>query len=223
MILLENIDKRYGKKEVFKSFSTKFEDDKITVLMGENGAGKSTLLNMITTVEHPDKGHILYDGKKMKRHEIRRIIGFIPQEIALFTHMSVMENIHFFKSLHKNPISDARIQSLMDQLYLTDIHQPIEKLSGGTKRKANILIGLLGDPKIIVLDEPTEGIDIKARFEIHQLLNKLKQDRLLILTTHHLDEVINLADYIKVIGQDPFYQDILTQEGLAFEVLKNKN
>ncbi|MDW3994897.1 ATP-binding cassette domain-containing protein, partial [Staphylococcus saprophyticus] len=108
------------------------------------------------------------------------------------------------------------------QLNLNERTMTISNLSGGTKRKVNVLIGLLSNPQILILDEPTVGIDLKSRFDIHNLLNTLKRERLIILTTHHLDEVEALADQIKVIGNDPFYREILEDKHWAFEVYNNK-
>lgn len=136
--------------------------------------------------------------------------------------MTVNENIRCFKALCKAPLSNVLIDEYARQLNLKERTMTISNLSGGTKRKVNVLIGLLSNPQILILDEPTVGIDLKSRFDIHNLLNTMKRERLIILTTHHLDEVEALADQIKVIGNDPFYREILEDKHWAFEVYNNK-
>ena len=194
MIDIQNVSKSYKKKHIFDSLDMQFQPHKITILLGENGAGKSTFL---------------------------KIVGYVPQDIALFEHMTVMENIEFFKSLCENPISDETLHSYLSQLNFTDTKVKVSNLSGGNKRKVNIMIGLLSRPKILILDEPTEGIDLESRYDIHNLLQQMTDQCLIIMTTHHLDEVEALADDIKVIGQNPFYPDILENKGWSFKKYAN--
>lgn len=217
MIEIHNLTKRYGKKQIFNGLNSTFNDQAVTILLGENGAGKSTLLRMIAKLETPDAGEIKYFGKLLQSKNLKEKLGYIPQEIALFEHMSVRENINFFKGLYKKPINDELIESYKQALNLVEDRAKIQSLSGGTKRKVNMLVGLLGHPEIIILDEPTVGIDLKSRYDIHRLINQLKQDKLIILTTHHLDEVEAIGDEIKLIGKDPFYKDVLIDKGWIFE------
>lgn len=217
MIEIKNLNKNYKDKQIFQNFNTTFKDKTLTILLGENGAGKSTLLRIITALEKPNNGTVHYFGKSLSKREIKDQIGYIPQEIALFEHMTVNENIEFFRALYKKPISQEHISTYCEKLNLFERKAKVSSLSGGTKRKVNLLIGLLGNPSILILDEPTVGIDLKSRYDIHHLLNSLKTSRLIILTTHHLDEVENLADEIKLIGKDPFYRNILEEKEWAFE------
>lgn len=217
MIKIEKLNKRYKNKVIFDEFNMTFKDRTLTVLLGENGAGKSTLLKIITSLERQDSGHIKYFDKSLNKKEIKKLIGYIPQEIGLFTHLTVNENINFFKALTKNAISNDEINDYCKQLNLLDRDEKVSSLSGGTKRKVNLLIGLLSNPKVLILDEPTVGIDLKSRYDIHHLLNSIKTSKLIILTTHHMDEVERLADEIKLIGKDPFYRDILLERNWEFE------
>ncbi|HLR18869.1 MAG TPA: ABC transporter ATP-binding protein [Staphylococcus sp.] len=223
MIELQNIKKQYRSKSIFKSLSMTFEDNQLTVLLGENGAGKSTLLRMISGLEAPDYGKITYFGNEVGKKQLQDMIGYVPQDIALFEHMTVNENINCFKALCKRPIAEEKIDQYATQLNLKDRTATVSKLSGGTKRKVNVLIGLLSNPQILILDEPTVGIDLKSRYDIHSLLNKMKTQCLIILTTHHLDEVEALADQIKVIGTDPFYRQVLTDKKWHFETYTQQN
>lgn len=222
MIELKNLSKHYRKKCIFESLDMTFENLQLTVLLGENGAGKSTLLRMIAGLEQLTKGEIRYFGEQLSKKQRQDKIGYVPQDIALFEHMTVNENIRCFKALCKAPLSNVLIDEYARQLNLNERTMTISNLSGGTKRKVNVLIGLLSNPQILILDEPTVGIDLKSRFDIHNLLNKMKRERLIILTTHHLDEVEALADQIKVIGNDPFYRELLEDKHWPFEVYNNK-
>ncbi|RIO40508.1 ABC transporter ATP-binding protein [Staphylococcus saprophyticus] len=222
MIELKNLSKHYRKKCIFESLDMTFENLQLTVLLGENGAGKSTLLRMIAGLEQLTKGEIRYFGEQLSKKQRQDKIGYVPQDIALFEHMTVNENIRCFKALCKTPLSNVLIDEYARQLNLNERTMTISNLSGGTKRKVNVLIGLLSNPQILILDEPTVGIDLKSRFDIYNLLNTMKRERLIILTTHHLDEAEALADQIKVIGNDPFYREILEDKHWAFEVYNNK-
>lgn len=222
MIEVKNLSKHYRKKCIFESLDMTFENLQLTVLLGENGAGKSTLLRMIAGLEQLTKGEIRYFGEQLSKKQRQDKIGYVPQDIALFEHMTVNENIRCFKALCKAPLSNVLIDEYARQLNLNERTMTISNLSGGTKRKVNVLIGLLSNPQILILDEPTVGIDLKSRFDIHNLLNTMKRERLIILTTHHLDEVEALADQIKVIGNDPFYRELLEDKHWAFEVYNNK-
>ena len=221
MIDIQNVSKSYKKKHIFDSLDMQFQPHKITILLGENGAGKSTLLRLIAGIENADEGRIQYFNQYISRRRIRHIVGYVPQDITLFEHMTVMENIEFFKSLCENPISDETLHSYLSQLNFTDTKVKVSNLSGGNKRKVNIMIGLLSRPKILILDEPTEGIDLESRYDIHNLLQQMTDQCLIIMTTHHLDEVEALADDIKVIGQNPFYHDILENKGWSFKKYAN--
>lgn len=217
MITLKGVQKKYRNKTIFQSLNMTFEDKQLTVLLGENGAGKSTLLNIISGLEQSDQGEITYFGQKLSKKQLQENIGYVPQAIALFEHMTVNENINCFKALCKRSISDDLIMKYIKQLNLKDLHVTVSNLSGGTQRKVNVLIGLLSQPQILILDEPTVGIDLKSRYDIHRLLNQMKHECLIILTTHHLDEVEALADCIKVIGSDHFYKDVLQDKQWRYE------
>jgi len=197
------------------------QDNQITILLGENGAGKSTLLRLIAGIEKVDSGSIQYFNQTLTKRHIRDMVGYVPQDIALFEHMTVNENINFFKSLCNNPVSEETIQDYLSQLNFKETKVKVSNLSGGNKRKINILIGLLSNPHILILDEPTVGIDLESRYDIHRLLEQLKSHCLIIMTTHHLDEVEVLADEIKLIGQNPFYQEMLEDKHWHYEKYNN--
>lgn len=217
MITVENVYKRYKQKIIFEGLNTEFKRNALTILLGENGAGKSTLLRIIAGLESADKGVVKYNDMPLDLKQIHKVLGYIPQDIALFEHMSVDDNVKLFRSLYQQSIDDETMLKYKALLNLNESKAVVSSLSGGTKRKVNLLIGLLGKPEIIILDEPTVGIDMKSRYDIHRLLNELKQHTLIIMTTHHMDEVQAIADNIKLIGRDPFYKEVLESSGLQFE------
>lgn len=221
MININDVSKSYRNKHIFDKLNMQIQDNQITILLGENGAGKSTLLRLIAGIEKVDAGSIQYFNQTLTKRHIRDMVGYVPQDIALFEHMTVNKNINFFKSLCNNPVSEETIQDYLSQLNFKETKVKVSNLSGGNKRKINILIGLLSNPHILILDEPTVGIDLESRYDIHRLLEQLKSHCLIIMTTHHLDEVEVLADEIKLIGQNPFYQEMLEDKHWHYEKYNN--
>ncbi|ATH61619.1 multidrug ABC transporter ATP-binding protein [Staphylococcus pasteuri] len=221
MININDVSKSYRNKHIFDKLNMQIQDNQINILLGENGAGKSTLLRLIAGIEKVDSGSIQYFNQTLTKRHIRDMVGYVPQDIALFEHMTVNENINFFKSLCNNPVSEETIQDYLSQLNFKETKVKVSNLSGGNKRKINILIGLLSNPHILILDEPTVGINLESRYDIHRLLEQLKSHCLIIMTTHHLDEVEVLADEIKLIGQNPFYQEMLEDKHWHYEKYNN--
>lgn len=220
MIELKNMTKKFKSRYLFQQLNMIIQSNKVSILLGENGAGKTTLLHIIAGLEKATSGEILENNQAISTKELQRRIGYIPQEIALWEHLTVQQNIDFFSRLKKGAISNELIKEYCDLMHLVDLKRPVEKLSGGTKRKANILIGLLHQPQLLILDEPTVGIDLKSRYEIHRLIAHLKNECTILMTTHHIDEVRAVADEIFILGQDDFYKEVLYQEGLVFKELK---
>lgn len=219
MIELKNMTKKFKNRSLFQQLNMKIQSNKVSIILGENGAGKTTLLHIIAGLEKATSGEIMENNRVIPIKELQRKIGYIPQEIALWEHLTVQQNIDFFRRLKKGAISNELIKEYCNLMHLIDLKTPVEKLSGGTKRKANILIGLLHQPKLLILDEPTVGIDLKSRYEIHRLIAYLKSECTILMTTHHIDEVRAVADQIFVLGQDDFYKEVLQQENLLFEEL----
>ncbi|MBQ0139694.1 MAG: ABC transporter ATP-binding protein [Kurthia sp.] len=221
MIGLKNATKAFKKNQLFHNVTVAFQPHEVTVLLGGNGVGKTTLLHVLAGIEGLNEGAVVENDAELTTKLLQQKIGFVPQEIALWEHLSVEENIRFFKNLKKNAIDEQQILSYCALLQLNEMKRPVEQLSGGTKRKANLLIGLLHRPEVLILDEPTVGIDLKSRYEIHRLVNHLKKQCTIIMTTHHLDEVEAVADRIVLLGKDPFYKNILQEAMISFEDLSS--
>jgi len=217
MLSLQTVTKSYGKKLILNDISFSIKDGEIIGLVGENGAGKSTLLNILATLTKPTNGQISLDDKSYRddKKEIRKQIGFVPQEIAIWEDLTVEENMIFFEKLSWRNKDHEELKQLCLDMKLEKWKEPVKTLSGGMKRKLNMAISLIHDPKLLLLDEPTVGIDLKSRKEIGTYLKNIavKYQKIIVYTSHDMDEIMNLCDRIICIGQDPFYQHILEDAG----------
>ena len=164
-------------------------------LLGQNGAGKSTLIKVLTTYLHPTSGKIFMFGKDIDHEaaEIRSEIGCVAQKTSIDTHLSLTENMHFQGKLYKIPKQDAkkRMEKLIDCFGLENYLQyPVASYSGGIKRRLDIALNLMSNPKALFLDEPTVGMDIQSRMAMWDMVRKIRTDfgTTIFLTTHYLEE-----------------------------------
>ncbi|MCM3400231.1 ABC transporter ATP-binding protein [Oceanobacillus profundus] len=215
MLKVQSITKSYGKKLILNQISFSVQPGEIIGLVGENGAGKSTLLNILATLASPTNGNIvLYEKSyREKRKEVRKQIGYVPQDIAIWEEFSVEENMVFFEKLSWKRRSKQELQQLCLDMELDKWKEPVKTLSGGMKRKLNMAISLIHDPDLLLLDEPTVGIDLKSRKEIGNHLKNLaiKENKMIMYTSHDMDEISTLCDSIICIGEDPFYKNLLKE------------
>ncbi len=182
-------------------------------LIGPNGAGKTTTISILSTLMKPDRGNVFIFGKDAvaSPSKIRPLIGMVPQEIALYPMLTAKENLEYFGKMYglKGPQLGKRVEECLEFVGLTDkAKQRISSYSGGMKRRANLAVGILNNPMLLFLDEPTVGIDAQSR---RMILERLKQINLagttLIYTTHYIDEIEQLCtsaaiiDHGKVIVQ----------------------
>lgn len=176
-------------------------------LLGPNGAGKTTLLSMISGLRQADSGTILLHGKDVAHHghEIRRCIGLVPQDLALYQNLSARENLMFFGSMQD--LQGAELVQQVDKCLQTGrLHDYADKrvnsFSGGLKRRLNLAIGLLHEPDLLILDEPTVGIDPQSRNFIFESLRHLNESGMTIIyTTHYMEEVEQLCDQVAIMDQ----------------------
>lgn len=192
MIELKNVTKKYKNLVALDDFSYTFLENTVYGILGVNGAGKSTLINCITR-------NISFVGEINCDFNLSNI-GYVPQELAIYPELSVMDNMLFFASINKISKTEARENSLklIDTVGLTDkSDKKASCLSGGMKRKLNLITALIHNPKLLICDEVCVGIDPISRMEILQYLKKLKDEGLsIIYTSHYLDEVEFLCDNI---------------------------
>src|SRR5699024_212888 len=137
-------------------------------LVGDNGAGKSTLIKILATLSLPSSGEISLMNQTYRKNEkkLREYIAYVPQDIALFEELTVMENMKFFQKHTRKKVSKEDLKALLSSVNLQADQVKVSNLSGGMKRKLNLAVSLISDPKLLLLDEPTAGIDLRSRIEI---------------------------------------------------------
>lgn len=223
LIQVNELTKQYRNHKVLEDIHFTVNKNEIIGLVGENGAGKTTLLKILATIIPPTKGQISYDGKSMKKNvkNIRKGIGYVPQEISVWEDFSVKENMLFFAKLAWKRRTKEQCRQICLDMKLTQWEEKVHTLSGGMKRKLNLAISLLNDPDILLLDEPTVGIDLKSKTEIMDYLKRYvrENNKMILYTSHDMDEITSLCDRVLVIGADPFYRDVLIERGITVEVL----
>jgi len=211
VIEAKNLKKVYSGFTAINGMSFAIYEKEIFCLLGHNGAGKSTLVNMLTGLIPKTNGIFKYDGEEVfsNLEKIRGLIGFCPQKDFLLMNNTVQENLTFFAKIKKIPESrlDTEIERVMDKLGLTTFKDmPAQKLSGGWKRKLNIGIALLNDPRIIIMDEPTSGMDPVSRRNFWEIIKNLKAEgKTIVLTTQFLDEAEELADRIAILSKGTLF------------------
>ncbi|MEM0068840.1 MAG: ABC transporter ATP-binding protein [Saccharolobus sp.] len=205
VIEVRNVWKSYGKLVANENVSMTLKEGEIVSLLGPNGAGKTTLVKMIYGELNPDKGEIRVLGKKPSDRNIKKILGVIPQECEPYGDLTVLDNIYYMgrlKGVNKELIR-SRGEELLNKLDLLSKRNTLARdLSGGTKRRVLIAMALINDPKLLILDEPTTGLDPEGRREVWEILLEMKKEgRSMLLTTHYLDEAERLADRIYFLNK----------------------
>ena len=176
-------------------------------LFGPNGAGKTTLMHLMTGILHSTKGNVRLMHKQVRKHhkEINKLFGFVPQDFSFYQELTPVENFHFFGAWAglSRKVIKARTEELLDVFSMNDVrNKTVAKFSGGMKRKVNLAIGILHNPEILFLDEPTVGVDVQTRHTILEYLKKLnKNGTTLIYTSHQLNEAEELCDKIALIDE----------------------
>ena len=205
---VKDVSKKYGKKQVLSGVSFDIEEGDMFGLIGPNGAGKSTLINIITGILDPLNGEVLIGGHSIKKKpiEAKRLIGLVPQELALSEDISAIDNLNFFASLYGlsgKKLKEA-VNEALEVVGLTEKKkEKVKKFSGGMKRRLNLAAAIMHKPRLLILDEPTVGIDPQSRNNIFEYLRKVNsQDKTTILyTSHYMEEVEELCKNIFVIDE----------------------
>jgi ABC-2 type transport system ATP-binding protein len=205
MIQLRSVSKSYGNIDAVKNVSFNIDKGEIFGILGPNGAGKSTIVNILNTLVRPDTGDVIIDGVNIKNDgkTVKLIMGVVPQEIALYEELSAYENLMFWGGLYDIPRQElvanvSRTLEIVDLVIRKD--DRIKTFSGGMKRRINIACSLLHNPKILVLDEPTVGVDPQNRNHIFELIERLNYEGMTIIyTTHYMEEAERFCDKIAII------------------------
>ncbi len=204
MIEIKNIVKRYSKLVAVNGVSFEIHDGECFALLGLNGAGKSTLLDILSTGMLPTSGTAIIDGADLikDRDKIRKIINISPQESAVAKNLTVRENLDLIASLYGVSNKSEAIDCAIERFGLSEkANVRCKKLSGGQLRRVSIALAMITSPKILFLDEPTLGLDVKSRRTLWDIIGELKRELTVVLTTHYLEEVEFLADRIGIISR----------------------
>jgi ABC-2 type transport system ATP-binding protein len=221
-ITIKNLQKRYGKTEAVKNVSFSVNSGEIFGLLGPNGAGKTTTIRCLTTLAKPDSGEITVGGVDAiaSPRLARQKIGYVAQEVALDKMLTGREMLHLQAALYhlKAKFAGDRIEQLMQALGLQEYaDQKTGTYSGGIRKRLDLAAGLLHQPEVLVLDEPSVGLDIESRFIFWDFLRQLKEaGTTVLITSHYLEEIDALADRLAIIDQG-----IIISEGSPNE-LKDK-
>ncbi len=206
MIEVQNLTKKYGDHAAVNDLSFKVEKGKIYGLLGVNGAGKSTTMNIITGYLAPTAGTVLIDGIDLQKHpeKAKAKIGYLPEIPPLYQDMTVEEYLLFAAELKgiKGKNEKGEASSVMGRTSLEDVSgRLIKNLSKGYKQRVGLAQALVGNPEILILDEPTVGLDPKQIIEIRELIESLKDEHTVILSSHILSEIAEVCDEIIIIAK----------------------
>ncbi len=204
---IKSISKHYGKKKALDGFDFTFTDG-IYGLLGPNGAGKTTLMNIITTNLRPDKdgGRILWNGEEIYglKGRFRSVVGFMPQQQELYDGMTAFDFLGYMAALKNidKKAAAAEIKELLKKVELDDsADKKIGGFSGGMKQRVLIASAMLGSPKLLIMDEPTAGLDPKQRVMIKRLVSDMSEDTIVIISTHIISDIENIANNVLLLDK----------------------
>jgi len=207
MIEINRLVKKYGDRVAVRGVSFSVLEGEIFGLLGPNGAGKTTTLSILATLLAPDEGQVTIAGHDLPRDadRVKPLIGFVPQELALYATLSAWDNLAFFGRIYglRGPALRERIAAVLDLVGLSErAGDDVQTFSGGMKRRLNIAAGLIHQPRILFLDEPTVGVDPQSRNFIFEHVERLKAEGMTILyTTHYMEEAERLCDRVAIMDE----------------------
>ena len=218
-LILDGLTKTFSSFPAVNNLSYTM-DTGVYGLLGVNGAGKTTLMRMLCTLLTPTSGTITWDGQDIFSlgSAYRNLLGYLPQDFGYYPDFSVQDYLLYIASIKglRPATARQRMQSLLHQVGLTQVRrQKMKKLSGGMKRRAGIAQAMLNDPKILILDEPTAGLDPKERIRFRNLISELAENRLVLLSTHIVSDVEYIADQILLMKDGSLVHHGTSQQLLA--------
>lgn len=229
-LAITNLSKQYNaQKTALSNFSLTINKG-VLGLLGPNGAGKSTLMKIIATISQPSSGSLLLDGVDIVENPntIRKVLGYLPQDFGVYPNLNAYEFLEYIAAMKGvgGKGLKQRIDLLLEGVNLTaDAKRPIGTYSGGMKQRIGIAQALLNDPKVLIFDEPTVGLDPEERMRFRQLIADLAQDSIIILSSHIVSDIETIADEVaimqegKLITHAPQHDIIKQAEGRIFETL----
>ena len=204
---VRNLTKKYGRNTALQDLSFGIGKGEIFGLFGPNGAGKSTFLSILATILKPTSGDIMVNGYSVREQpdKVKGEIGYVPQDIALYPMLSGRDNLDFWAGIYglRGKLKKERIEEAIEVVRLGDrIKDRVSHYSGGMKRRLNMAVSLMHHPKVLLMDEPTVGVDIQSRSFILEALSALKKEgRTIIFTSHYVDELETLCDRIAIMAK----------------------
>ncbi len=222
MLEVRDLRKNYGRNPALAGVSFKVEPGEIFGLLGPNGAGKTTLMSIVSGLLEPSAGQVFLGDTEFHRsdRDLRRMIGIVPQDVALYNELTARENLHFFGQLYgiDGNVLERRVNAILTAIGLADrADERAGAFSGGMKRRLNLGASLVHDPKILLLDEPTTGVDPQSRNHIFEEVRRLNAlGMTIVYTSHYMEEVqalcprIGIIDHGKLIACDSL-QNLLAQ------------
>jgi len=205
MLVVEDVWKSFNNKSVLKGVNLEVKEGEVVSLLGPNGAGKTTLLKIVTGILRPDRGKVMINGFNPEDLRARTFIGFCPQEPGLIEDLTGLENMLFYARLQgldgRKVI--GKIKELLKNMGLAmDMNKLVRKYSGGMKKKLSLATTLIHDPKMLILDEPTTGMDPGVRRDVWKIIEEeRKSNKAILLATHYMEEAEVLSDRVYIINQ----------------------
>lgn len=229
-LVIDRLTKQYQNKIAVDRVSLRLEKG-VYGLLGSNGAGKTTLMRMICGILKPTGGTVTFNGMDVSREEYRAVLGYLPQDFGYYPDFTGMDFLLYMASLKGLSRNTARkkAKKLLEMVNLTDsAGKKIRTYSGGMKQRLGIAQALLNDPQIIVLDEPTAGLDPKERVKFRNLIAELGKDNIVVLSTHILSDIEHIADVVlmmkngQLIYQDKWREEMDDLEAFYLEQFERK-
>ena len=206
LLEIKNISKSYGAQRVLCAINQTFDAGRIVGLLGPNGAGKSTLMKIVTGYIAADEAEVLIDGKRVSVDDVatKRLVGYLPEHNPLYLDMYVREYLEFVAEVYglKGVARRETVEEVIERTGLTvEANKKIGQLSKGYRQRVGIAAAIIHNPRVLILDEPTTGLDPNQLIEIRQLIKDLGRDRLVIFSTHIMQEVEQVCDDVIVINK----------------------
>lgn len=212
-IVIENLTKSYGSQKALDSVSLEIKSGQITGLLGPNGAGKSTLMKIITGSVIPDTGSVMVNGVDVLKEplKVQRVLGYLPEHNPQYLELYIKEYLEYVASIYK--VDKSRVSQVINMVVLgSEQHKKIGALSKGYRQRVGLAAALIPDPQILILDEPTTGLDPAQLVEIRALLREVAQEKTVLFSTHIMQEVVELCSECVLLSKGQIKKQLTRNE-----------